>query len=339
MQSLKRLFLLGALLLSTLTASARSEWLNLAIEARAEYQHATLDGESLPDDSGFRGRNFNLKLLGDLGGGFSYGFRHRLNKMHRDARFFDATDWLYLTYTTPNDRWAFSAGKQVVQVGGYEYDLAPIDGYFSSEYCTNFPCYQWGASVTYALENGRDAFTFQVTESPFCTQEELYAYNLYWSGGHEWFEALYSVNAIEWAAGEYIYYIALGNRLKFRGVTFEFDLTNRATKEHPFLLQNYTLMGQATIDLGRSVRLLAKASHDVNSTASAGAMCVVPGTELTRVGGIVEYYPIKEKRSVRLHAAYHYTFGETDERNTLRDGFSVVNVGLTWHINLLSLAK
>lgn len=56
--------------------------------------------------------------------------RHRLNKKNNDASFFDATDWLYLAYR--KDNWELSAGKQVVAIGGYEYDAAPIDLYFCS---------------------------------------------------------------------------------------------------------------------------------------------------------------------------------------------------------------
>lgn len=339
MPSLKNLIFFALLSLVPLSASAQQEWLNLAIEARVDYQRAYIDKEQLHEDSGFKGRNFNLILKGELGSGFGYAYRQRLNRAHKDERFFDATDWIYLTYTTRNDRWSFLAGKQVLHVGGYEYDLSPIDGYFSSEYCTNFPCYQFGVSVTHALKGGRDHISFQVTESPFRTKEELYAYNLYWSGAYKWFELLYSINAIEWTAGEYIYYIALGNRFKFPGVTVELDLTNRATKDQPFWFSNYTLMGQLRVDLGRYVKLLGKVTHDANRTSSAGDLCVVSGTELTRVGGVVEIYPFKGNETVRLHAGGNYAFGSADERNTLQDRLAMVDVGLTWRIHLKPFAK
>ena len=196
MQAIKHLFTLGAIVLGTLTATAQQDWLKLSLEARVDYQRETIDGKQNLDNSGFKGRYINLLLSGDIGHGFSYAYRQRLNK---DQSFFAATDWLYLTYTTPNNRWALSAGKQVVGVGGYEYDIAPIDCYFYSEYCSNIGCYQFGASVTHTLKSGRDSFMAQVTESPFRGEDskEMYAYNLMWMGRHEWFQTLYSLNAME----------------------------------------------------------------------------------------------------------------------------------------------
>jgi hypothetical protein len=84
-------------------------------------------------NSGFRGKYLNVLLSGDIGKHWSYSYRQRLNKAHANQSFFDATDWIHLTYTL-NKHWSFNAGKQVVGIGGYEYDRAPIDLYFCSEY-------------------------------------------------------------------------------------------------------------------------------------------------------------------------------------------------------------
>ncbi|MBR5820609.1 MAG: porin [Alistipes sp.] len=336
MKILKYLFfgLLGCL--ACQQVSAQEGPLNLSIETRIDYQRESIDGVRDHDNSGFKGQDLNLMLDGDIGHGFSYSYRQRLNVNHDDENFFDATDWLHLTYTTPNERWAFSAGKVVVGIGGYEYDIAPIDCYFYSEYCSNIACYQLGASITHTLKNGRDSFMAQVTESPARVGEEMFAYNLMWVGDHDWFESLYSVNAMEYMPNEYIYYIALGNRFTMGPVVLELDFMNRATDHQTFFFRNCSVMGTAKVEVCPYVQLQAKATYDVNRTDNIADFCVAPGTELTRVGGAVEFFPLKENRNVRLHAAYSYTMGSSDtELTVLQNKHSRFDIGLTWRMNIL----
>lgn len=328
--------LLFMLLLAQMTL-AQEELLKLGLEARVDYTRQTIDGHHINDESGFKGKFINLLISGDIGHGFSYAYRQRLNKAHKEQSFFDATDYLYLSYTTPNDRWTLSAGKQVVGIGGYEYDIAPIDAYYYSEYDSQIGCYQFGASVSHTLKSGHDTFTAQVTESPFRAEKEMYGYNLMWAGKHSSFSTLYSLNAMEYLPGEYIYYIALGNRLELGRVTLDLDLMNRATDRQTFFLRDCSVIGQVKVRACDYVELSAKASYDVNRTRYAGDYCVPPGTELTRLGGAVEVYPIRGKRNVRLHAAYCYAYGSDDaERNVLRNKQSIIDFGLTWRMNLLS---
>lgn len=337
MQAIKNLLVCGAILFGTLTVSAQEELLKLGLEARVDYTRQTIDGHHINDESGFKGKFINLLISGDLGHGVSYAYRQRLNKAHKDQSFFDATDYLYLSYTTPNDRWTLSAGKQVLGIGGYEYDMAPIDAYFYSEYCSQIACYQLGASLTHTLKGGRDSFMAQVTESPFRAEKEMYAYNLMWVGKHGSFSALYSLNAIEYLPGEYIYYVALGNRLEVGRVTLDLDIMNRATDRQPFFFNDCSVMGQVKVTACDYLHLSAKATYDVNRTHHAGDFCVPPGTELTRLSAAVEVYPIRGKRNVRLHAAYSYTYGSDDaELNILRNKQSIIDFGLTWRMNLLS---
>ena len=59
-------------------------------------------------------------------------------------------------------------------------------------------------------------------------------------------------------------------------------------------------------------------TYDKIGDSAIAASGLIPGTEITRVGGGVEYYPLggKDNRDVRLHAAYAYNFGD----NTNPDG-------------------
>ena len=171
--------------------------LNLGIEARADYQREYIDGNAIKDNCGFKGQYLNIRMDGRLSDKVTYSYRQRLNKSQEDYNFFNATDWLYVVYQA-TDNWALSGGKQVVAIGGYEYDRAPIDIYFGSEYWNNIPCYQWGVSATYSFSEGKDQLLAQVCQSPFDLPEnDIYSYNFMWYGSHGWFNTMYSVNMIE----------------------------------------------------------------------------------------------------------------------------------------------
>ena len=54
------------------------------------------------------------------------------------------------------------------------------------------------------------------------------------------------------------------------------------------------------------------------------------------MGGAVEFFPIKDKRNVRLHAAYSYTMGSSDmELTVLQNKHSQISVGLTWCMDII----
>ena len=90
---------------------------NLQAEVRVDYQYEGVDGSKVTDNTGFKGQYLNVILNGNISKSFSYSYRQRLNKAHSSQSFFDATDWIYLTYS-PGEHWNFSAGKLVVGIGG-----------------------------------------------------------------------------------------------------------------------------------------------------------------------------------------------------------------------------
>ncbi|MBP3290124.1 MAG: porin [Alistipes sp.] len=317
--------------------------INIQAEVRFDYQGDYVDGEAINSNTGFKGKYLNIILSGNISKSFSYSYRQRLNKAHANQSFFDATDWVYLTYTTPNQHWSFSGGKQVVGIGGYEYDRAPIDLYFCSEYWNNIACYQFGVSATYATTDGRDKIMAQVCQSPFraADAKNMFAYNLMWYGSHNWFNSIYSLNMMEYMPGEFVYYVTLGNEFLFgRNAKLQLDVMNRAVEGHSFLFKDFSVMGEFAYNIKDRVNLFAKATYDVNNSDVAGDMCVLPGTDITRVGAGLEFYPLKNSRSVRLHATYCHTFGENgNPAGALLPEQQLFSVGLKWKIDIVSLTK
>ncbi len=324
------------------TASAQdSKWLNLQGEVRVDYQREYLDGDAIKSNSGFKGKYVNFMLSGQITDKFSYSYRQRLNKAHSDQSFFDATDWVYLTYQA-NKHWSFSGGKQVVGIGGYEYDRSPIDLYFCSEYWNNVPCYQFGVSASYATSSGRDKIQVQMCESPFNLEnEDMYAYNLMWYGSHGWFNTIYSANAMEYRPGKFIYYLALGNEFQFGKVKWQLDFMNRATEGHAFFFKDCLVMSELSCPIGKHVSVFGKVTYDVNRTGEEGDRCVYTGSELTRVGGGVEYYPLSNgNRDIRFHANFCYSWGNNSNvSGTMLPKQSIVDLGVTWKVDILSFTR
>jgi hypothetical protein len=67
--------------------------------------------------------------------------------------------------------------------------------------------------------------------------------------------------------------------------------------------------------------------------------CVLPGTELTRVGAGVEYFPIEGSRDIRFHGGYSYTWGKNikspEDGGTLFGNQSFLTLGVTWRMSIL----
>ena len=313
--------------------------INLGFQARIDYQREYLDGKSLKSDCGFRGQNVSILLDGRVWKKFYYKFRQRLSRPHSDESLFSATDHLYLAYDM-NDRWRFSAGKQSVEVGGYEYDLAPIDVYFLSEYTSNVICYRFAVNADYRFKNGKDRLTAQFCQSPVPGGEnDLYACNLMWRGTHGRVGTIWSANLIEYLPGEYMSYLSLGTRARFGGFTLSVDVMNRSVADKVTLMKDFTLIGKAEYSFGDKLNVFAKASHDSNDLEEGADWCVLSGTHISRVGGGLEYFPLSN-RKLRLHAVFCHSFGENgNDEGALQPNQQFFSIGLTWRMNFLSLSR
>jgi hypothetical protein len=306
----------------------------LRLESRADFDFPIAGDQSA---SGFSGKYLNFCLAGYLSDHFSYHFRQRVNagNMGFSKLFFQGTDWMYLTYHV-NPHLSFSAGKQVIAIGGWEYDLPPIDMYFWSSFWNGVNCYEVGASATYSNEEGDNSLTFQICNSPFitATQKGMYAYNLIWYGTLGHFKPIYSLNLVEYDYGKYITYIALGNKFVFDGISFYFDFMNRASFEQEnYFFDDFSLIGEMKYNLTSNVVGFLKGGYDVNKSQFVYPdyqpydMFVLPGTEYSFGGLGFEYYVLRAKNEVRLHAF------AAAERSVNSEWTYRANLGLTYRID------
>lgn len=326
-----------AFFLCTHVAAAQEEsTVNLRMEARGDLQYENFDGHKMDGSTGFRGKQFNLRLDGNITEAWSYSYRQRMGKPNGDASYFDAVDWINLTYTI--GAWAFSGGKQVVAVGGYEYDRAPLNFYFGSEFWNNMACYQWGVSASYNLgTDNNDALKFQVAQSSFrSVNPSMLSYNLMWTGSYGCLDILHSVNMLEYQPGKYVNFIALGHQFNLDYFTLQLDWMNRADM-NDFGFEDFSVMADLSWHASDKLNVFGKVTYDINVDNTAD-YCVLPGTELTRVGAGVEYFPIEGSRDVRLHGGYSYAWGWNGNlaAGTKWYDHSFLTLGVTWKMNILN---
>lgn len=314
--------------------------LDLRAEARVDFQRKYIDGENMKDDTGFKGKFVNLIAKGNVADNVSYAYRQRLIKPNNDQTFFQSIDFIYMKWQA-DEHWAFSAGKQIVGVGGYEYDRAPIDLYLCSEYWNGFECYELGASAEYTFKGGNDKILAQVCQSPFrANSGDMYAYNLAWYGQHGCLGTTYSLNMMEYMPGKYISYIALGHKLSLGNFNIELDLMNRASDHQTYFFKDCSVIADIGYRPIPNLNIFGKVSYDVNKTNHLADYSVMPGTEITYLGGGAEYFPLKNSNDIRLHLVYGRGFGKNgNPEGGISDKQDFLTLGLTWRVNLLALKR
>lgn len=330
--------LCAALLLLGADNIKAQDLVSLRVETRVDYQRNWVGDSIDKERSGFKGKSINLRVDGNITPEFSYSYNQRINKNHSDESFFDATCWLTLQYK--KNHWAATAGKMVVAIGGYEYDRSPLDLYFCSEYWNNIPCYQLGAGISYYFNQDRSHVMAQVSESPFRNvAKDMYAYNIIWYGQHGWLNTIYSANMVEYAPGCFISYLALGHRIELgKKVAVELDLMNRAASHQRFFLDDMSVMGEVIYTPNSRWKMFGKMTYDVNRANNNADLCVMPGTEMASASAGVEFFPLKGKKDIRLHANAAYAWGRNgNPSGTMLPKQTYLDFGLKWNMRLLKI--
>jgi len=343
---MKKILVVFLLVLSTLPTVVLSQDINpkirLKLNTRFDFESLVPTDKDSNASSGIHGKFFNIMIDGEINEKFSYSYRQRFSSNAVDnfqiagkdnKSNFHSIDWAYINYKI-DDAFTLSAGQQVIMMGGWEYDYAPIDQYFWSDFWNNVYCYELGAMINYTSKNKNHNLGFQISNSPFSTKKfsSLYAYNLIWYGNMDWFKTIYSMNMIEYETGHFINYIALGNKITFGDFSLELDLMNRASAKQDNFFADYSIIGNAIYSFNGKLNVFAKGGYDENKAQGDGDAFiydryVLPGTKYLFYGLGLEYFPIKDKKDVRLHA--YWTSNNADIK------YNTFNIGVTWQMKVL----
>ena len=373
---MKKLFtFLGAILVMAGSAlRAQEVYSSAPLQTSASCENATLeDGEDwIPEISldsrfsydrviggdlaGFGGDGFYLNIDGKISKHFSYSLCQKLFSQHgEDDSVFDNTDWLTLSYDI--GQFTFTAGKDVLMVGSFEYDAYDIDSYFdmNSMFYNSFNCYQWGVKAEWAPSD-EGSIALQITNSPFSLyprEDNLYAYNLAWSESWNWYSSIWSVNMFEYEPGKYVKCIALGNMFYIGNFSLGLDCITLDTNLKDKADDQFTINFMPSYEFDNKFRLFGKLGWEsvgedlpydfTGEYLSAEDMALaneeniytlpaflVAGQDYWFYGAGLEYFPIKDNDSVRLHAVW------ASNNFTKRHS---INVGLTWKFDLVGAIK
>lgn len=321
-------------------AQEPQQLVNVDVAARFDWQNVSYDGHTDNGLSGFRANYVALRVDGSIIPSLTYSWRQRLSRGNPEGSFLTQTDWLYVNWKT--GPLTLSGGKQIVAIGGYEYDRTPIDLTTYSLFIYNIDCFKIGVSASYALTDN-DNILFQIAQSPGSHpgMRNIYSYNLLWSADHGCWHPIWSANMIEYQKGRYINYLALGNRFNFDRVYLEADFINRATDHQTYLFKDCTVAMELGWDINKRWKIFGKWNYDVNHSGRAADITVLDGTELNMAGGGVEFFPLRHsRRSLRLHANCFYAWGKnTNTADLMQSKTLFVSAGLTWDMNLLALKR
>ena len=323
-----------------------------AISLDSRFSYNRVSGGS----AGFGGDGFYLNIDGKISKHFSYSLSQRLFSAHgEDDSIFDNTDWLTLTYDIGG--FSFTGGKDNLMVGSFEYDAYDIDSYFdmNSMFYNSFACYQWGAKAMWTNKSETTSFAFQITNSPFAyapREENMYSYNLGWYGSWDSYESIWTVNLLEYAPGNFVKMAALGNAFYVGDFTLGVDYIMRGAKIKD-MFNDITLNVMPSYNIGESLRLFGKFGweqtkepidydfwgeyldteemEEINEeSGDVLPAFLIPGQDYIYYGAGIEYFPLKENKSVRLHAVW------SSNNYTKRHVF---NVGLTWKFDVVKAVK
>jgi len=279
---------------------------------------------------------FNIQLAGTITDNISYRIRQRMNIPIDSENPFRATDLLNVTYqVTP--KLSFTAGKTSILIGCYEYDSAPIDVYYYSQFCSNLnQSFAFGINSGYEFSPGQSVVA-QISNSPLSSGfDNTYAYNVAWSGHiFPWWKTVYSCNIVEDNLNRYMNYFALGNHLVFGGLAIDFDLFHRASfKQERYFMTDYSFISKIIWTVGRW-NFCFKAGHEYNGTENVDIKgrsfdTVIPaGTQYYYGGCGIEYFPL-DSDIIRFHLAYFRNSYDNTDNFTL---------GLKWQINVINKTK
>lgn len=322
------------------TTQIKQQKFALYFDTRFDFD-AKISTDTNPNQAGFAGKYLQFYFDGQINEYFSYKFSQRLNiPTTANPNIWGATEVAWLAYNI-NSHFALTAGKQVVAIGGFEYDESPINVYYWSDFWNNVVCYQMGLTFTY--RNEKNTFMAQFVNSPFSKKvlENIWSYNLMWLGKYDWFQSIYSVNFLEYEKNKFINYIALGNRFKFNNFCLDIDIMNRAGNAKEFFFKDFSLIGRATYRINSQWNVFAKGGYDCNSSQTdipqfdqpnfnindAIDRFVLPGTSYAFYGAGVEFYPIKNKEDLRVHAAWYSNNNAIQYQN--------IQLGVRWKIKAI----
>lgn len=210
----------------------KSKIFNMNLEMHSTFN--TFFTDKKLDEAAFRFNYINLEAIGEINNKLFYWYRQRLNDSNAALSLEnlpESIDYALIGFNI-SDRFTVIAGKQDLFLGGYEYDLNPLEIYEYSDMNEYTDCYYTGVGLVYQITSMQE-LRFQVADNRIGSMEEQYGllpegietskaplyYTLNWNGSF-WDEQLnfrYSATAGEQAKKNWMYMLFAGNNVAIGG--------------------------------------------------------------------------------------------------------------------------
>ena len=325
---MKRLLVFFGVVFMTICSAVNAQEVpDISLDARFGYNQDFAGGPGR-----FSGDGLYLDINGSINPHFSYSLNHRIAApaYGEGITGFDATNWLTLTYEIGN--FAITAGKDALMVGSFEYDAYDLDTYYdmNSMFYNMLDCWQWGVSASWYPADGQSV-TFQFANSPFAWEDDYFAYNAAWRGEWDFYESYWTVNMWQFEQDRYVKALNLGNRFYIGGLTLDLEYMTRATDMKSLFKDDFTFLAAPSYEFGDSFRVFAKFGWERVAEGLPYELAYEDyvGSDYLFYGAGVEFFPLKEDKDVRLHAAW--------SSNNFGDNY--LNVGVTWKFDLTGAAR
>ena len=322
----KLLLLFAAMLPCCLALSQEAEgngkYADFQLIPRADFNGYFTPGKSGDGSSGYTFGNSSIYTL--IEGAFSEnvaftvcnhwlslpqpGFEETLD-LYRNTLYSNCNNWLDIAkvdFTFGN--WTFTAGKDCIANGGFEYDEWDVDTDYmtvaddkiliASNLWYNLPAYQWGAKVAYDIA-GHTSVALQMTSSPFGERpfaSGLFAYSVMTTGNYGPVSSMVSTSALQRPSGGFDWLITVSERVEISDFTLGFDWYSVSDVKYdledaPCGLANGNTMRYS----------VAYAPSDKFDVKLVGNWYILPGdTNDLNLSAVFHYYPLE---NLQLHAA------------------------------------
>ncbi len=278
----------------------------------------------------FEGDGLYLNIDGYISPHLSYSLQQRLaSTYYGNSDGFNGTNWLTLTYEVGD--FAFTAGKDGLLVGSFEYDTDDLDSYYdmNSMFYNMLDCWQWGISMEwYPAEN--HSLIFQTANSPFYNEDmNLFSYALGWRMESDIYESYWTANLWEYDSGRFVKNISLGNIFHIGDFSMNLDYQTRCAGNKSLVTDDFTVTALPAYEFGDWGRFFAKFGYEKVDGNVPYELAYEKGIEYVFYGAGFEFFPLKDCKDIRLHAAWSgNNFGE-----------NYINIGMKWRLDITSAAK
>ncbi len=297
---------------------------DISLDTRLGYNQYFPDGRGR-----FNGDGLYLNIDGYINSNFSYSLQQRIaSSYYANNAGFLGTNWLTLTYEVGD--FAFTAGRDGLLVGSFEYDTDDLDTYYdmNSMFYNTLECWQWGVSAEWYPAEAHSVI-LQAANSPFISPDSnMFAYAVGWRMESGIYESYWTANLWEYSPGEYMKSLNLGNRFHFGNFTVDLEYMTRATGLDGLFSDDLTLIAALSYEWNRG-RAFAKFGRESSDADLPYELSYENGLEYMFYGAGVEFFPIKDYKDLRLHAAW--------AANNI--GENSLNIGLKWRIDITSAVK